>query len=106
MVEDSVSYHRFVLEMLITRHLLGASPSLVDRQMVSAAQFLSRLGVNAGYIPQYGDWDEGRVLTTAGDPTGLAGSVALALALGGTGSPEDSGHVSTRSRGMQAWGYP
>jgi hypothetical protein len=86
MIEDSVSYHRFVLEMLITRVLMGGAAPEVDRDMVAAAQFLCRLGALNGSVPQYGDWDEGRVLTSTGDPADLAGSVFLALGLGGSGA--------------------
>ena len=56
--------------------------------MKAAAQFLCRLGVLDGPVPQYGDWDEGGVLTSTGDPHDLAGTVRLALALAGSGAPE------------------
>jgi hypothetical protein len=91
MIEDSVSYHRFVLEMLVQRHLLGdgGGGAAVGRALVGAAQFLCRLGALDGPVPEYGDWDEGRLLTSTQDPHDLAGTVRLALALGGTGAPAD-----------------
>lgn len=94
MVEDSIGYHRFVLEMLCARVLLGEAPFPVCEAMLSAAQFLARLGVGDGEVPQYGDWDEGRVLVATDNPNDLLGSVRLALALAGTGAPEDwrTGH--------------
>jgi hypothetical protein len=55
--------------------------------MTDAAQFLARLGALEGPVPQYGDWDEGRVFAAAEDPTDVAGSVRLALALAGNGAP-------------------
>ena len=88
MIEDSLGYHRFVLEMLATRVLLGDPPDGVAEQLVAGAQFLARLGVGeGGVVPQYGDWDEGRVLASTGHPADLTGTVHLALALGGTGAP-------------------
>ncbi len=88
MIEDSVSYHRFVLEMLVVRMLVDPTDQLRDA-LVRAAQFLSRLGVFDGQVPQYGDWDEGRVLASSGDPLDVAGSVAVALSIGGSGASED-----------------
>ncbi|MEV1328685.1 heparinase II/III family protein [Micromonospora costi] len=87
MVEDSLSYHRFVLEMLIVRVLLGGAPSSVPVDLRAASLHLARLGVFDGDIPQYGDWDEGRVLASSGDPLDVAGSVALGLALSGERLP-------------------
>ncbi|MFF4878503.1 heparinase II/III family protein [Micromonospora sp. NPDC000668] len=87
MIEDSLSYHRFVLEMLIVRVLLGAAPSDVHRDLHAASLHLARLGVFDGDIPQYGDWDEGRVLASSGDPLDVAGSTALGLALCGERLP-------------------
>lgn len=87
MIEDSVSYHRFVLEMLAIRALLPGDVDDVGEALIRAAQFLFRLGVGEGPVPQYGDWDEGRVLVTAGDRLDLLGSARSALALGGTGAP-------------------
>lgn len=88
MVEDSVSYHRFVLEMLIVRDLIGDAPPAVKRAMNLAAHHLQRIGVFDGTIPQYGDWDEGRVLASSGEAIDVAGSTALALALSSTALPD------------------
>ena len=68
MIEDSVSYHRFVLEMLSMRVVLGGAPPTCTTRWSDAAQFLARLGVLDGPVPQYGDWDEGRVFAVADDP--------------------------------------
>ncbi|MEV6692356.1 heparinase II/III family protein [Micromonospora sp. NPDC051196] len=87
MIEDSLSYHRFVLEMLVVRVLLGNAPAHLRRDLHSASRHLARLGVFDGDLPQYGDWDEGRVLASSGDPLDVAGSVALGLALGGERVP-------------------
>jgi hypothetical protein len=87
MIEDSVSYHRFVLEMLAMRVLLGGTGSAERAALAEAAQFLCRLGVLEGAVPTYGDWDEGRVLASSGHPFDLAGSTRLALSLAGGGSP-------------------
>ena len=87
MVEDSVSYHRFVLELLCRRALLGDAPARVLAAMLRAARFLDRFGVGDGPVPHHGDWDEGRALTASGDPLALLGSARLALALCGTGAP-------------------
>lgn len=89
MIEDSVSYHRFVLEMLSMRVVLGEASPRVHQAMERAAQFLARLGVLEGPVPQYGDWDEGRLLAVADDPSRLEGSLLLALALAGDGAPAD-----------------
>ncbi|MBG6066715.1 heparinase II/III domain-containing protein [Micromonospora ureilytica] len=87
MIEDSVSYHRFVLEMLTVRMLLGGAPSSVRRDLRAASLHLARLGVFDGDVPQYGDWDEGRVLASSGDPLDVSGSTALGLALCGERLP-------------------
>ena len=87
MTEDSLSYHRFVLEMLAARVLLGGAPAEVEHALVDAAQFLARLGTLEGFVPQYGDWDEGRVFAVAEHPEAVVGSVLLALALAGHGAP-------------------
>lgn len=86
MIEDSLSYHRFVLEMLVVRMLVDPTEQ-VREALIRAAQFLSRLGVFEGSVPQFGDWDEGRVLVSSGDPCQVVGSVAAALAMGGDGAP-------------------
>ncbi len=85
MIEDSLSYHRFVLEMLVVERLLD--PAGPPRPALAAsAQYLARLGVLEGPVPQYGDWDEGRVLVSTQDPHDLSGTVRCALALAGTGA--------------------
>ncbi|MCO1653880.1 heparinase II/III domain-containing protein [Pseudonocardia humida] len=83
MIEDSVSYHRFVLEMLTVKHLLGDGSPAVVTAMGGAARHLRRMGALDGPIPQWGDWDEGRVLASSGDALDLAGSTALGLVLSG-----------------------
>jgi hypothetical protein len=88
-IEDSVSYHRFVLELLAARVVLGGAAPEVSEALADGAQFLCRLGALVGPVPQYGDWDEGRALITAADPCGLAGSVLACLALAGGGAPPE-----------------
>jgi len=83
MIEDSLSYHRFVMEMLIVRHLLGNAPSIVAQSLAASALHLVDLGVLEGPVPQYGDWDEGRVLADSGEPGSTVGSTLLALHLSG-----------------------
>jgi hypothetical protein len=85
MIEDSLSYHRFVLEMLSMRVILGDADESVRTALTHAAQFLARLGVLDGEVPQFGDWDEGRVFVVAADPARMSGSVRLALSLIGSG---------------------
>lgn len=87
MIEDSLSYHRFVLEMLAIRIILGGATDDERRSLIFGARHLARLGVLDGIVPCYGDWDEGRVLTSSGDASSLAGIVRLALALSGEGGP-------------------
>jgi hypothetical protein len=89
MIEDSLSYHRFVVEMLTVRVLVDAPATLERAALKRAAQFLCRMGVLEGKVPMYGDWDEGRVLASSGDAAGVAGSALLALSLVGTGSRDD-----------------
>lgn len=86
MIEDSLSYHRFVLDLLTWRVRLDGDPS-TQEALVRGAQFLARLGVLDDDVPQHGDWDEGRALASTGSPFDLRGTVRLALALGGTGAP-------------------
>jgi hypothetical protein len=86
-IEDSLAYNRFVLEMLAARVLLGDAPAELKEAMKASAAYLVRLGVLDGPVPQFGDWDEGRVLTVAEKPEDVDGSVRLALALAGTGAP-------------------
>ena len=87
MVEDSLSYHRFVLEMLATAVLIGERDPRLMSALRDASNHLVSLGALDGGVPQYGDWDEGRVLTTSGDPLDVAGSALLGLALSGERLP-------------------
>ena len=87
LIEDSVSYHRFVVELLTARVLAGDATADIRSLLARSAQFLARLGTLNGPVPQYGDWDEGRALVTADDPCRLEGSVLTALAVCGTGAP-------------------
>jgi hypothetical protein len=86
MIEDSVSYHRFSMEMLAMRVLLGGRVGAVREPLLESARFLARLGALEGDVPQYGDGDEGRVFASSGDVAGLRGSLRLALALAGSGA--------------------
>jgi hypothetical protein len=88
MIEDSLSYHRFVLEMLAVRVLLGDARPGVRHALHRASRYLVDLGVFDGEVPQFGDWDEGRVLACSGDPLDVAGSAALGLALSGERVPK------------------
>jgi hypothetical protein len=81
MIEDSLSYHRFVVEMLAVKVLLGDRADSTLGALQGAAQHLERLGALDGSLPQWGDWDEGRVLASSGDELDVAGSTALGLAL-------------------------
>lgn len=90
MIEDSLSYHRFVLEMLIVRVLLGDAPEPIRTAMRTAAEHLQTLGVFEGKVPQYGDWDEGRVLTDSAPAGDVAGAAHLALHLSGSPRPESA----------------
>ncbi len=83
MIEDSLSYHRFVLEMLCVRRMLGDQSPRLTRDLRNASRHLIDLGVMDGPVPQFGDWDEGRVLTSSNDPLDVANSAALGLALAG-----------------------
>ena len=83
MIEDSLSYHRFVLEMLAVRVLLGDASHETRQSLKVASEHLRSIGVFDGKVPQYGDWDEGRVLASSGDASDVAGSTALGLALVG-----------------------
>ena len=87
MIEDSVSYHRFVVELLVRRVLLGGATDVLTGALRRSARFLARLGVLDGPVPQYGDWDEGRALTATGDQRALVGSTLVGLALSGRGAP-------------------
>lgn len=90
MIEDSLSYHRFVLEMFIVRVLVGDAPREVRQAMKSAARHLVRLGVLDGAVPQYGDWDEGRVLSDSAPAGDVAGAALLGLHLSGEQVPSDA----------------
>lgn len=92
MIEDSLSYHRFVLEMLVVRTLLGDAPDEVFTALRAASRHLAAIGVFDGEVPQYGDWDEGRVLASSGDPLDVAGSAALGLILTGDPLPLNRNH--------------
>jgi len=85
MIEDSLSYHRFVLEMFIVKWLLGDRSVILRKAIANSSQYLADLGALEGPLPQYGDWDEGRVLATSGDPSGVGNSVALGLVIAGNG---------------------
>lgn len=86
MIEDSLSYHRFVMEMLVIKVKLGDRSSSTLEALRSAAKHLERVGVLDGAVPQWGDWDEGRVLASSSDELNLAGSTALCLVLTGSAS--------------------
>ena len=88
MIEDSLSYHRFVMEMLAVKVKLGDRCASTVDALRGAALHLKRIGVLDGAVPQWGDWDEGRVLASSGDELDLAGSTALGLVL--TESPSDA----------------
>jgi hypothetical protein len=81
MIEDSLSYHRFVMEMLAVKTLLGDDSVGTREWLAASAQHLVRLGALTEDPPQWGDWDEGRVLASSGDAVEIAGSTALALVL-------------------------
>ncbi|HEX2893683.1 MAG TPA: heparinase II/III family protein [Marmoricola sp.] len=83
MIEDSLSYHRFVLEMLTARVLLGEAPGGVAEAMEAAAENLRQLGALDGPVPQFGDWDEGRVLADSAPAGSVSGSCRAGLALAG-----------------------
>lgn len=90
MIEDSLSYHRFVLEMFIVRVLVGEAPRRVTEAMEAGAQHLISLGVLHGEVPQYGDWDEGRVLTDSAPAGDVAGAALLARHLSGGTTPNEA----------------
>ncbi|OLT28522.1 hypothetical protein BJF82_03300 [Kytococcus sp. CUA-901] len=87
MIEDSLSYHRFVLEMLAVKNLIGAGTPESDTALRTAAEHLVNLGAVQGPVPQHGDWDEGRVLADSGDALSVRGSALLGLALTGSTLP-------------------
>lgn len=94
MIEDSLSYHRFVLEMLVVKLLLGDDSSALRDALAAASTHLVELGATEGSIPQWGDWDEGRVLASSGDPVDVAGSVLLGLTLTARGGLSDLDEVA------------
>lgn len=87
MIEDSLSYHRFVLEMFIVRVLIGDAPSQVAEAMRGASDHLVAIGALAGPVPQYGDWDEGRVLADSSPAGDVAGAALLGRHLSGEAAP-------------------
>ena len=87
-LEDSLSYHRFVLELLSARVSLGGASKDVQAAVRRGGALLARLGAFDGPVPQYGDWDEGRALVTAGDACDVRGSALVALTVGGQ-APSD-----------------
>ncbi|WP_207082862.1 heparinase II/III family protein [Nocardioides sp. S5] len=87
MIEDSLSYHRFVLEMLCVRQLIGDAPCEISEALEKAGLHLVKLGVLDGPVPQFGDWDEGRVLADSSNAGSTVGSTFAALALSGYGIP-------------------
>lgn len=89
MIEDSLSYHRFVLEMLVVRRLLGDARPEVRDALRGAAEHLERLGALDGPVPQFGDWDEGRVLADSSPAGSVAGSAFVALSLSGRAVPKE-----------------
>lgn len=88
MIEDSLSYHRFVLEMLIVRVIIGDAPDDVGQAMAAAAENLRQLGALNGSVPQFGDWDEGRVLADSARAGSVAGAAWAALGLAGYEVPD------------------
>lgn len=87
MIEDSLSYHRFVLEMLAVRVLVSDAPAPVATAMQRAAQHLRAIGALDGLVPQYGDWDEGRVLADSRPAGDVGGAAHLAMHLTGQPAP-------------------
>ncbi|WP_334142537.1 heparinase II/III domain-containing protein [Rhabdothermincola sp.] len=89
-IDEALSYHRFVLEMLLVRAMLDRDLAALERA-ARAARYLARLGVLDGPVPQYGDWDEGRLLVSSAPDatTDLSGTALAALALAGGGAPPD-----------------
>lgn len=89
-IEDSLSYHRFVLEMLVTRLRLGGASPDARRATRATAALLVRLGVLEGPVPRYGDGDEGRVLISSGPFDDLRGSTRVGLAHGASTTDPDA----------------
>ena len=87
MIEDSLSYHRFVVEMLVVQSPCRRVVPAVDAALSDRRRPPERLGVLTGEVPQFGDWDEGRVLADSSPAGCVAGSTLLALALSGKDVP-------------------
>lgn len=90
MIEDSLSYHRFVMEMLIVRKLIGNVPRPIEEALSGAAEHLRQLGVLESEVPQYGDWDEGRVLADSMPAGSVRGATYAALAIVGYTIPAEA----------------
>src|SRR3546814_12649714 len=71
------------MEMLVVKTLLGDESEATKTALAGSALHLVKLGVLEGEIPQWGDWDEGRVLASSGSALDLAGSTAPALSISG-----------------------
>lgn len=106
MIEDSLSYHRFVMEMLLVKFSLGDHSEGTVDALRGSARHLVVLGVFNGDLPQWGDWDEGRVLASSNDPLDVAGSTAAVLTVARAAFDEswasDFDEVAWYS--SQAWG--
>lgn len=90
MIEDSLSYHRFVLEMFIVRVLIGDAPQEITEAMRAASDHLVAIGALDGPVPQYGDWDEGRVLADSSPAGDVAGAALLGRHLSGAVIPTEA----------------
>ena len=67
-LEDSVGYRAFVMDLLAARVVMGDPPQEVVDALQRAGDHLARLGVKAGPVPHFGDWDRGTaMLGVAGD---------------------------------------
>jgi hypothetical protein len=87
-IEDSLGYHRFVLDLVAARVLAGGAPMGAVAALAGGGRALCRLGALEGPLPVVGDDDDGRALAAV--PVhghDLSGSARLALALAGTGAP-------------------
>lgn len=89
MLDNSLSYHRFVMDMFVLKLVLDPADNQTRTALQDSAQYLARLGVFEGQLPQYGDWDGGRALVATGDRHDLRGIAALGLSLAGTGASEE-----------------
>jgi hypothetical protein len=93
MLEDSVSYHRFVLEMLAVRAMLGEASDETLAGLANSAELLVRLGALDGEVPRYGDGDEGRVLVASPSPNVHAGTDGAGGARGVDGATDLAGSI-------------